>query len=177
MKNRSRKTILAELNETVSNVPIRGTDEEKAASRMSREDILSGLTSMAGGGAETSSAINDAYAERTARRRAAQATNYNGVLQNYNALIDQMNENVSAYRHGRLQNRAGQAAADMNNAPIGKHNEIEAGAQELLDGIGKRGLSASDRLALEKALQELIAAAGENRTAAEQERRPAHNGI
>ena len=169
MKNRSRKTILAELNETVSNVPIRGTDEEKASSRMSREDILSGLTSMAGGGAATSSAINDAYAERTARRRAAQATNYNGVLQNYNALVDQMNENVSAYRHGRLQNRAGQAAADMNNATIGKYNEIEAGAQELLDGIGKRGLSASDRLALEKALQELIAAAGENRTAAEQE--------
>ena len=40
MKNRSRKTILAELNETVSNVPIRGTDEEKASSRMSREDMM-----------------------------------------------------------------------------------------------------------------------------------------
>ena len=120
MKNRSRKTILAELNETVSNVPIRGTEIEKESSRMSREEILSGLTSMASGGAETSSAINDAYAERTARRRAAQQTNYNNVVQDYNSLIDQMNEKESAYGHGRLQKSEGQRPADACKARIGK---------------------------------------------------------
>ena len=111
----------------------------------------------------------EAREARTERISQRDNSSYNNVVGSINELIDQMNENVSAYRHGRLQNRAGQAAADMNNATIGKYNEIASGAQEILDGLGKSGLSAADRLEMEKALQELIAAAGENRTAAEQE--------
>lgn len=89
MKNRSRKTILAELQEAAGNTPVKGSDIEKQKTRLSRSEILSGLQSMAQGGEKTRSAINDAYQARTAQRKNLRAERYNNLVKDYQALFDE----------------------------------------------------------------------------------------
>lgn len=89
MKNRSRKTILAELQADAGNTPVKGSDIERSDTRLSRDEIISGLRSMAQGGEATRSAINDAYQARTAQRQNLRAERYNNLVKDYQALFDE----------------------------------------------------------------------------------------
>ena len=116
MKNKKRSTIIGNLEATVAGQPIRGEDEQKQATRKSREDIISSLHSIAGGGEGTPSLINQAYEARTAQRRAARQQRYDDFVSNYMSWLQKLDGRTPHYAESKSIMEQAQNVWDRGSA-------------------------------------------------------------